>query len=341
MAAFRDLQGWCSNAPRSAMLNLFYKEPNDDRWLPYDRYPRAVVRRLVRGRPRPGGQTRVFLNLREGLRRIGVSVRVNDFGFARRNPSALACIVGKTFLLDKIRWKNPIVFGAAIYSHPLDDIHLLDRLPIKKVLAPGPWMREMCKPFWGEAVIDWPVGIDTELWAPTRPDVKSSDVLIYDKVRWEHERYEEALLEPIRDALRKSGVTFQEIRYGRYREEDFHAALSRCRSMIFLCEHETQGIAYQQALSCGVPIFAWDRGGPWRDPSYYPHKVVFAPVTSVPYWDDRCGMRFKDACEFAASWGDFWERVKAGCFAPRDYILENLTLEKCARRYVEIAESVS
>ena len=43
--------------------------------------------------------------------------------------------------------------------------------------------------------------------------------------------------------------------------------------MIFLCEHETQGIAYQQALSRNVPILAWDRGGDWQDPTYYPERV--------------------------------------------------------------------
>jgi hypothetical protein len=110
--------------------------------------------------------------------------------------------------------------------------------------------------------------------------------------------------------------------------------------MIFLCEHETQGIAYQQALSSDVPIFAWDRGGPWQDPSYYPHKVVFGPVTSVPYWDERCGMKFADVHAFRDKWEEFWDGIKSGRFAPRNYILENLTLEKCARRYIDIAESV-
>src|SRR5277367_619112 len=112
------------------------------------------------------------------------------------------------------------------------------------------------------------------------------DVLIYDKVRWDHDLYETSLLQPIRSVLRKNGRSFTEIRYGDYREESFCHLLSRCRTMIFLCEHETQGIAYQQALSCGVPILAWDRGGYWQDPSYYPHKVAFNPVTSVPYWDE-------------------------------------------------------
>lgn len=322
------------------VLNLFYQEPEGDRWLPLDRYPRRLVRRLWRGEPQPGGQQRIFLNLCAGLDRIGVGYRVNDFGYARRNPGELACIVGKPFVLDKIEWKNPILFGAAVHSHPLDDPHLLQRLPIKKVLVPGPWMKEMCKPYWGDAVDIWPVGIDTDLWRPTDAAQKIFDVLLYDKVRWKHDEYELTLIEPIRAALRKRGLSVREIRYGYYRERDFHAVLGQCRSMIFLCEHETQGIAYQQALSCNVPILAWGRGGFWQDPAYYPDKVRFEPVTSVPYWDDHCGRTFKTIDEFAPQWDEFWRDHRDGRYRPRDYILETLTLERSARHYVEFVHAL-
>jgi glycosyltransferase involved in cell wall biosynthesis len=323
-----------------APLNVFYGEPDGDRWLPYDRYPRKIIRRILRGRFRPGGQARVFLNLCAGLDRLGISYRVNDYGYVRRHPSQLACIVGKPDLLDRVPWRNPILFGAAIYSHPTDDPSLLKRLPIKKILVPGPWMTDMCKPYWGESVEAWPVGIDTTLWAAQTLERKTVDVLIYDKVRWHHAEFEASLIEPIRTTLRRRGLSFHEIRYGSYREEDFHAALAQCRTMIFLCEHETQGIAYQQALSCGVPIFAWDRQGPWQDPSYYPDKVIFQPVTSVPYWDDRCGLRFTSVGEFEARWDEFWGTVEREEFRPRDYILDNLTLEKCAGRYLDIVEAL-
>ena len=322
------------------MLNLFYLEPDEDRWLSFDRYPRGIIRRLLRGKPRPSGHARVFLNLCEGLDRIGVPYRVNDFRFAQKNPKSLVCIIGKSFLLDKIKWKNPILFGAAGYSHPIDDPQVIERLPVKMVLVPGQWMKEMCEPYWGKAVEVWPVGIDTDMWQPSEHEGKTFDVLIYDKVRWEHERYETELIGPILAFLRKSGRSYLEIRYGYYREEDFRLALARCRVMVFLCEHETQGIAYQQGLSCGVPIFAWDRGGHWQDPSYYPQKVIFSPVTSVPYWDERCGDRFSGLGEFEARWSLFWDDTQRGRFVPRDFVLENLTLEKCAQDYVQIARTV-
>jgi hypothetical protein len=296
---------------------------------------------MVRGRPRIGGQRRVFLNLCAGLDRIGVRYRINNYRYARQHPDELACIIGKPGVLNKAKWTNPILFGASGYSEPVTDPHLLERLPVRRVLVPGPWVETMCRPVWGQAVKAWAVGVDTEFWKPGDQAAKRYDVLLYDKIRWDHSRYDSDLIDPIRHHLRSRGHTFRELRYGDYREEDLCASLSECRVMIFLCEHETQGIAYQQALSCGVPILAWDRGGPWQDPAFYPHKIVFEPVSSVPYWDDRCGMRFSTPSEFEAAWDRFWADFSAGRFDPRSYILEHLTLEKCASEYVRTVEDLS
>ena len=61
-----------------AELCLYYvNEPDRDRWIPGDRLWRPWVRRLVRGKPRPSGIDKVFLNLRAGLDRLGVSYTVN------------------------------------------------------------------------------------------------------------------------------------------------------------------------------------------------------------------------------------------------------------------------
>jgi glycosyltransferase involved in cell wall biosynthesis len=321
------------------VLNLFYEEPDPDRWMPLDRYPRRLIRRMVRGKPQAGGQMRVFLNLCAGLDSLGIRYRVNRFRYAEQHPDELACIIGKPQVLDKVRWRNPIMFGAAVYSHPLTDPDLLKRLPVRHVLVPGEWMRQMFEPYYGQAVVAWPVGIDTESWKPNSKIEKTIDFLLYDKVRWEHQKYDAMLIEPIREELRRRGLTYTEIRYGCYEEETFREKLQSCKAMIFLCEHETQGIAYQQALACGVPVLAWDRGGCWQDPAFYPHRVRFGPVTSVPYWDERCGRKFVDLAEFSEQLSEFCANLPN--YSPREYIIENLTLEMCARKYLDHIQTIN
>lgn len=321
------------------VLNLFFEE-RDDRWFKGDRHIRPILRRLLLGKPWTSGQERVFLNLCAGLDRLGIRYRVNDYRHIQKHPDELACIIGRPFVLDRIKWTNPILLGVAMYNHPSDDPDLLKRLPIKHVLVPCQWYADMCRTGW-PSVEAWPVGIDTDVWAPAPNGAKTTDVLVYDKVRWEHDRYEAELIEPVRAKLRASGRSFQEMRYGNYKETDYKAALERCRAMIFLCEHESQGIAAQQALASGVPVFAWDRGGPWQDPKYFPHQVQYeGGVSSVPYWDERCGMKFIDAASFESGWDKFWTGVRADEFRPRDYVLDELTLEKRALEYYEIAQSV-
>jgi hypothetical protein len=322
-------------------LNLFYAEPDNDRWLPFDRFPRQWLRRIVRGKRRPGGQERVFLNLMAGLDRLGASYRVNDYRHARRNPAELCCVLGKRQVLDDEPWRNPLVVGPCIHDHPIADPELLARRDVRRILVPGPWMREMCRPAWGDLVQSWPVGIDTDRWQPQPQRPKTIDVLLYNKIRWDHARREAELMTPIRQELSRRNLRVSEIIYGRYDPEDFCQRLHAAHAMVFVCEHETQGIAYQEALASGVPLLAWDHAGEWLDPNYHPHRVRYAPVSSVPYFDGRCGLKFRDAAEFATTLPDFLERARAGRFAPRDYILENLTLEKCAAQFVGIVRECS
>lgn len=304
-----------------APLFLFYEEPDPDRWVRWDRYPRKAVRRLVRGKPQPGGVMRWFLNLRSGLDRSGATYRVNDYHRLRCCPGSWAHVVGKPQVVEKIPAGHPIIYGPGVAAHPYES-DFWGRADIRLVLLSCDWFKAMYDRDLPSPVPTavWPSGIDSDLWKPRTTDHRSTghrttDFLIYDKVRWEHGQYESSLLQPIRDELKKHGLTSKEIRYGFYKEEDYRELLQKVRAMIFMCEHETQGFAYLQALSCGVPVLAWDRGGFWQDPSMYPVRVQFAPVTSVPYFHSRCGARFRDLAEFQALFpvsGQRWSRTVFG-----------------------------
>ena len=320
-------------------LNIFYEEPEADRWIKFDRYPRRFIRRLIRGKQRPGGVMMVALELMRGLERLGVPYRFNDYNYIKKHPEELACIIGKAHLLLERQWPNPVLFGAGVFSHPVECPDLFNKYPnVKRILVPGEWMREMFKPYYGNKVQAWPTGIDTRKWKPTGLK-KTVDFLIYDKVRWEHDHYHHSLILPIINQLESAKLSYEFIRYGRNTHNELQEKVACSKAVIFLCEHETQGQAYQQILSTDTPILAWDRGGYWRDPAYYP-EIKFEPVSSVPYWSAKCGEQFKNVLDFENKLQLFLHNSQAGLYAPRSYILKNLTLEQSALGYLSIVNSI-
>ena len=324
--------------PPRAPLNIFYEEPDPDRWLPFDRHPRRLVRRLVRGPDQPGGAMRVFLNLVAGLDRLGVPYRINDYRHIRRNPHELACVIGKPQVLDKIPPSVPLLFGTSIYSHPNDDPDLPKRRPVRRVLVPSPWVRDMFSAVWPGLVSVWPVGIDSRRWTIGPDSPREIDVLIYDKIFWDRERQVQRLIEPLQAEIRRRGLRSEVLRYGNYREADLLRLSRSARSMVYLSRHETQGIAAQQMMSSGVPLLVWEEGGLWQDPKYAPHRVKFGPVYSMPYWDDRCGEKFAGDQDLLVKFDRFWRGIEARTYAPRQMILERFTLEKCAQAYLGLVD---
>ncbi|MFI5452378.1 hypothetical protein ACHMWN_09490 [Pedobacter sp. UC225_61] len=324
-------------------INIFYEEPEADRWFKYDRYPRKIIRKIIRGKQRPGGVMMVALELMHGLDKLKIPYRFNDYKYAKKHPNELIGVIGKPHLIFEKKFKNPILFGAGVFSHPIDCPDLFKLYPnVKKMLVPGPWMQVMCEPYYHDKVQAWPVGIDSEKWSDKiKNDELNVDFLIYDKIRWENNKYQDDLLEPLTKTLNEKNLSYHYIKYGSYQPSDLINELRVCKAVIFLCTHESQGIAYQQILSTNTPILAWDRGGYWQDPSYYPDKVKFEPVSSVPYWDERCGMKFKGIIDFPLALDNFISKLNRKEFMPRNFILENLTLEICAQKYMTIYNDIA
>jgi hypothetical protein len=325
----------------SVILNLFYEEPNPDRWIKFDRYPRQLIRKLFRGKTRPGGVMMVALELIRGLDKLKIPYRFNDYKYAKKNPHELIGVIGKPHLIFRKKFKNPILFGAGIFSHPTDCPNLFTEYPnVKKILVPGQWMVNMFEPYYGNKVQAWPVGIDTYKWnEKIKNENPTTDFLIYDKILWQHDEFQKELISPIISELEKLGLCYEIIKYGSYTHAILFEKLARCKAVIFLCEHETQGLAYQQILATNTPILAFDKAGYWKDPAYYP-KIKFQPVSSVPYWDNRCGLKFTDSEDFRKKLIEFQEGQKNNLFSPSSYISDNLTLEIAAQAYVDIYNEV-
>lgn len=291
---------------------------------------RALVRRL-RGKQVNTGFYEAFLAIVNGLERLGYEVRINDFAYARKHPSYPIGLAGYPEVIDHVRLPNPVIFGPGDPGYPDAAEKFAALSSTKLIIQPSDWFVEYYRPFCGAKMIRCPVGINIEKLPDTANDQKSCDVLVYDKIRWNRETVVPLVLDRLTDELKARGLTFEVVRYGYHSQSDYFSKLARSRSMAFLCEHETQGLACEEALAMNVPVFAWDEGK-----LIDPLQKVFAKdglvVSSVPYFDDRCGVTFTLA-ELEARLDQFWAGLPR--YTPRTFVAETLSPEVTAQVYLQ------
>jgi hypothetical protein len=322
-------------------IHIYFREPpQKDRFIPGDRYLFSAIKKLIR-RKRSSGLKKVFLNLSRGFDTLKVDYDIN-LPFKKIQQGEPVIVLGEgRYALEGYDRPNKVIAGIGLMTHPNEWPDLFEQYPVAKYLQHSEWATNMyAKTYGTDKCAVWPAGIDTEKWQGNVQADKKFDLLVYSKIMWNKQQTDKELRLPILEKLQQLGLSFNEITYGHYQETDYYNLLQQSKAMIFLCEHESQGFALCEALSMNVPVFAWNQGF-WLDPNLIawgePNPV---PASSIPFFDDRCGMQFKDLTNFEALFDAFWNKVKSGDFNPREYILENLTLEKSARRMLEIVESV-
>lgn len=286
----------------------------------------------------------VVRNFLSGLDRLNIAHTYNrPFFTLGRSRKVISFGLGLNGVKGLAR-SNPVV-AAIGFPYPTELPDLCEQYNIRKFLQHSDWLLDLVRSanIYPEEIFDlWPAGIDTDTWAPAASVAgreTEAEILIYDKTPRVGAAFDRDLVQPIREYLRANRHSYSEVRYGQYSTEEYQATLGRARAMIFLSAHESQGLAYQECLSCNVPVIAWDQGF-WLDPVRHKFGRPHVRATSVPFFDERCGSKFRDFGEFAAVFEPFLERARSGAFRPREFILENLTIEKSTRRMLEIYNSI-
>ncbi len=228
----------------------------------------------------------------QSLRKAGYTVHENAFDLAHGHPDFPVGLVGTPLALKNWDLANPALLGPSMYDHPGFNPRLMEDSRFKYYLLTCEWLRDVFAPFYGDKCALWHAGIDTDKWVDARDCHKDIDVLIYDKLRWTREVKERYLLKPVIEHIQHRGLNHYRLLYGNISHAQYGGLLSRSRSMVFLCEHETQGIAYQEALACNIPVLAWDPGY-WVDPLWELFAENPVPATSVPQFSELCGMTFR------------------------------------------------
>ncbi len=294
------------------------------------RFLRYAKRSLCRQQVRTGFYT-AFLALKNSLQLIGCDVRVNDFAAAAKRPHYPVGIGGYPSVLEKTsQLQNPAIFGPGDWGLPDNSKAVAQNPRFKKLIQPSDWFCDVYRPYCGDKMMTWYAGIDTKLWPDYAKETKTTDYVIYDKIRWHREERVPTILNRITKHLDSIGKTYTVLRYGHHHHTEFMAALKVSRALIFVCEHETQGLAYQEALSTNVPVLAWDELE-MVDPLLKPFVTPEMNISSVPYFSPACGMTFKIA-GFEQVEKAFWQNLAT--YQPRRYVEEHLSLTRSAHTYL-------
>lgn len=303
-------------------------------WHQGRRLARFLYRTVRRRQVRTGFYT-AFVALRTALERAGCDVRVNDFALARKMPEYPIGIAGYPEVLQAVDGlPNPRIFGPGDYGAPEA---IMNDPRIRLLIQPSDWFRDYCRASLDDRVVTWFAGIDTERWQDLSGREKSVDVLIYDKIRWHRDTVVPALLDRLTAHLDARGLRWRVLRYGHHHQGEFVAGLAASKSLAFLCEHETQGLACQEAMATNIPVFAWDEGV-LVDPQAAPAAPPGLAVSSVPYFDARCGRRFTLA-DVEGAFDGFWADLPG--YRPREYVCEALSMEASALAYMDLYAGIA
>jgi glycosyltransferase involved in cell wall biosynthesis len=321
-------------------INIYFcPPPLGYKWIPGDRYIFSLLKKLF-NKKKVSGLEKVCINLCKGLDILKIDYTVNR-PFKRIKPTEPVVVLGVgKYALQGYAQPNPVIAGIGLMTHPSEWPNLFEQYPVAKYLQHSAWTNNIYARYFGPEKCDqWPSGIDTDHWVADDKKSKTTDFLIYNKIMWDKPDTDINLRLPILQKLEQLGLSYKEITYGQYKEPEYIELLNQCKAMIFLCEHESQGFACCEAMSMNVPVLAWDQGF-WLDPNRFKWNDPVVPATSIPFFDARCGMSFKNISVYNDTLPAFWDKVKAGSFNPREYILENLTLKKSAERMLTIINNV-
>ena len=176
-----------------------------------------------------------------------------------------------------------------------------------------------------------PFGVDTLKFNEIKHINHRSKVFLYFKRRDPNE------LNSIINFLKTKNIHPKIFSYAnKYDENEYINYLHDAKFGFWLDAHESQGFALEEALSCNVPLLVWNVTSLNQEHgSNYPN----AHATTIPYWDERCGKYFTDISQLDTTFNNFINDLSE--YKPREYILENISIEKCEEKFINIVNNIN
>lgn len=314
------------------------------RWGPAELAIRAsrLVRDSVKPRPayvdrRYRGHFAVTRSAVEGLGKIGVHATYNPL--TRSGVADVVVVLsGVRALRQAIEWRRRgmirrLLAGPNIVNVPADAGSIICSPEIDLVITPStnvaafyvtdcPELKDRC------AV--WPAGVDTTFWRPDgRPRLTK-------RLLWFEKRSNGPLvpLGGYRAAVEKQGFEVVPVIYGQYISNWYRDALRSSSALIGFTNAESQGIAWAEAWACDVPTMLF-----YRDSMAFDHYPGMAgrvfQTSTAPYLTRATGLFFRNEDDFVRVLAE-WDGARDS-FAPRAWVLENMSDDVAARSLCELA----
>ena len=265
---------------------------------------------------------------KEGLHAILNYLKI-DYKYGTRDDIDDADIIySPSFNIDVKKYKNKkFIFGPHFSVFPDTKLDLINfKSNYHKFIHPSQWTIDLWKKYFNIYIDIFPFPFPVNTIKFNQIKEKREKVIVYFKTRKETE------LLFILNYLKSQNVDYKIFSYDhKYNEEDFLNYLHECKYGIIIGRHESQGFAIEEMLSCNVPLLIWNvKFMSQEEGCNYPDYEA----TVIPYWDNRCGEYFYNANEFIYKYNYFINNLEN--YRPREYILENLSVEICSKRFKDI-----
>lgn len=255
---------------------------------------------------------------------------VNDF-YKMENISSFDAVYSPCDPIDVSLYPSTkFVFGPHFSVFPeKNHMEMIEGNKNVLYIQPSDWVRNLwkfnplCKNIRLETL---PFGVDTEKFVPKKPILERDKVFIYFKNRNPLD------LKLIETFLLVKNYDFIIFSYkNRYNEEEYIDYLQNSKFGIWIGGHESQGFALQEALSCNVPLLLWSVKSMNQE---YGSNYNDISATTIPYWHEKCGEYFHNPTEIEEKYNKFINNLEK--YKPREYILQNLSIDVCENRLINI-----
>jgi len=275
--------------------------------------------------PKYRGHFAVTRSFIEGLVKIKASFNYNPL-----HPNQLAgtvvVLAGVRTLRQAIKLKRNGVIkklfaGPNIVSFSYEHNYLAGSPEIDKYILNCDWTLDLyvedCPSLKNRCLI-WPAGVDTGYWKPDER-IKSDSILIFEK----QNKGPVGPVLPYADYLRSRGWKVNILKYGSFSHKEYRSLLQKSALMIGFVIDESQGLAWAEAWSVGVPTLIWKNNeNTFRGRTY--------KTSTAPYLCAENGIFFDDLNDFKKKF-TFWERNKKN-FTPRKWVIKNMSDEVCSTK---------